>query len=84
MLILGHAVCKPEQKEASINILEGKDVFVSVPTGYGKSAIFQILPTCAEKLLTMIESNDIRHPAVLVISPLVSLITDQVKEVRGC
>ena len=47
--ILGHAACKPEQKEAVTNVVEGKDVFVSVPTGYGKSAIFQILPTCAKK-----------------------------------
>ena len=60
--------------------MEGKDVFVSVPT---KSAILQILPTCAKKLLAMIESNDIRHPAVLVISPLVSLITDQVKKLEA-
>ena len=78
--ILRHAACKPEQKEAVMNVLEGKDVFVSVPTGYGKSAIF---PTCAKKLLARSERGDIRHHAVLVISPLVSLITDQVNKLEA-
>lgn len=81
--ILGHAACKPEQKEAVTKVLEGKDVFVSVPTGYGKSAIFQMVPTCAKKLLAKSERGDIRHPAVLVISPLVSLITDQVNKLEA-
>ena len=79
MSILGYSVCKPEQKDAARSILYGKDVFVSVPTGYGKSAIFQMLPTCAEMLLSMIEGHDVAHPAVLIISPLISLITDQLK-----
>lgn len=52
---------------------------LSVPTGYGKSAIFQMLPTCAEMLLSTIEGHDVAHPAVLIISPLISLITDQLK-----
>lgn len=32
MSILSYSVCKSEQKDAARNVLEGKDVFVSVPT----------------------------------------------------
>ena len=82
MSILGYSVCKPEQKDGARSILYGKDVFVSVPTGYGKSAIFQMLPTCAEMLLSTIEGHDVAHPAVLIIFPLISLVTDQLNS-RG-
>ena len=36
---------------AAVNILQGLDVFISVPTGYGKSAIFQVLPGCGQILV---------------------------------
>ena len=77
MSILGYSVCKPEQKDSARIILYEEDVFVSVPTGYGNSATFQMLPTCGEMLLSTIEGHDV-HPAVL-ISLLNSLITDQLK-----
>ena len=35
---------KPEQMRALEAILCGKDTFVSLPTGYGKSIIFAALP----------------------------------------
>ena len=35
---------KEEQKKAILAVYEGKDVFVSLPTGFGKSICFQILP----------------------------------------
>ena len=42
MKALGYSSCKPEQRMAAVNILQGLDVFISVPTGYGKSAAFDI------------------------------------------
>jgi len=33
-----------EQRKATDTFFEGKDVFVSLPTGYGKSVIFQAIP----------------------------------------
>ena len=59
------------QKSAVIAVLQGKDVFLSQPTGAGKSLVYQMLPFAVEKLLG---HEDI---FVLVVSPLVSLIRDQ-------
>ena len=42
---------KEEQREALRCVLFGRDCFVTLPTGYGKSAIFQALPLCASALL---------------------------------
>ena len=48
---LENAVCmcgitqlKPKQREAMLSFLSGKDVFVTLPTGYGKSIIYGLLP----------------------------------------
>jgi len=35
---------KPKQLEAVVAFCSGMDVFVSLPTGYGKSIIYAILP----------------------------------------
>ena len=51
----------------------GKDVFVNLPTGYGKSLIYQALPTIFDALRS--SSGHI----VVVVSPLISLMDDQVK-----
>ena len=50
-----------------------KDVFVNLPTGYGKSLIYQALPTAFDALRS--SSGHI----VAVISHLISLMDDQVK-----
>ena len=41
---------KPKQQEAIEAFVSGKDVFVALPTGYGKSVIFGILPSLFDKL----------------------------------
>ncbi|MHB8376253.1 MAG: DEAD/DEAH box helicase, partial [Dehalococcoidia bacterium] len=60
---------KPKQEEALRAIADGKDVLGVLPTGYGKSYVFQ-LPALALSGVT------------LVISPLVSLMTDQALELN--
>ena len=71
------AELKDEQKKAMFNLLSGKDVFVNIPMGFGKSLIYQLTPLVAEELSR--HYGNIRIGMVLVISPLVSLIKDQVK-----
>ncbi|MCR9098232.1 MAG: RecQ family ATP-dependent DNA helicase [bacterium] len=62
----------PEQQEVIEHAIEGGDALVVLPTGYGKSACFQIPSLLLPK-------------PVVVISPLLALIEDQVKnmEARG-
>ncbi len=47
--ILG-LVLKDKQTEAITAFVQGHDTFVSLPTGYGKSAIYAILPSVFDKM----------------------------------
>ena len=64
---------KNQQREALEAIYEGKDVVCLLPTGYGKSLIYQLAPF----LLGQKSGN---HNSIgLVISPLNSIMHDQVR-----
>jgi ATP-dependent DNA helicase RecQ len=63
------------QIKAIAHILEKKsDIFVNLPTGYGKSVIYQAIPVVFEN----------ENPIVLVVSPLISLMKDQVARLNSC
>ena len=64
----------PEQENSLKEFLEGRNVFVNLPTGYGKSLIFQCLTIAADALLDKPRGSSL----VIVISPLRSLMEDQV------
>ena len=68
---------KPEQKECIQCIFDGKDVFVWLPTGFGKSICYEVLPFMFNKKLGTDNS------LVIVVSPLVSLMVDQVRSLRS-
>ena len=61
----GHAAFSGPQEEAIRAVLAGRDVLVTMPTGSGKSLIFQLPALLLEGL-------------TLVISPLIALMKDQV------
>ena len=65
---------KEEQKRCLRSLAERKDVFGILPTGFGKSLIFQLLPRVI-KVMWKLEQT-----TVLVVSPLVSIMKDQVEE----
>ena len=73
----GHTVLRAAQAEAVTKVLEGHDVFVSVPTGYGKSLVYQLLPFCVEEILKRAGREVSLTPCVLVLSPLTALMSDQ-------
>ena len=64
---------KPEQCEIICSFISGKDVFGVLPTGFGKSLCYQCLPLIFDKLTT-----DGLQSIILVISPLIAIMKDQV------
>ena len=67
---------KPEQRTSIFQFASGSDVFVSLPTGYGKSQCYTLLPPVFD-LLRGIKEKSI----VLVVSPLLALMKDQVASI---
>ena len=73
---LGYQEVKTEQLEAIAGFVKGKDVFVSLPTGSGKSVCYGCLPFVFDYL----RRNDTKTKSiVVVISPLRALMLDQVR-----
>ncbi|XP_070548878.1 ATP-dependent DNA helicase RecQ-like [Ptychodera flava] len=74
---------KPMQEKAITAFLEGQDVFVNLPTGYGKCLIYQIAPFCSDHLSDKIGVEGKSNLQVaIVVSPLVALMRDQVESLR--
>ena len=68
---LGHPSLRNEQVEAVQRLLKQESMLVILPTGYGKSAIYQL-------------SALIQPGMALVIAPLVALILDQIAHLHRC
>lgn len=67
---------KPEQEVAVKALLDGRDVLAVLPTGYGKSLLYQIFVRTKDY-----EMNG--KATILVISPLVSVIKDQIQDMES-
>ena len=73
VLEMGYTSRRQKQKDAVIGFIRRRDVFVSLPTGSGKSLCYAILP----KVFDILRGRSSRSIAI-VISPLISLMKDQV------
>ena len=47
---LGYPEFKPQQQEIVVEIISGRDKFAVLPTGYGKSLCFGLLPIAYDLL----------------------------------
>ena len=74
---LGYTL-KPEQRRSVEKFVAGNDVFVSLPTGFGKSLCYTLLPPVFD-FLRGLESRSF----VLVVSPLLALMMDQVAAITA-
>ena len=76
------------QRRAINSFVQGRDTFVVLPTGYGKSVVYQAAPFIEDFRKHRSEcpctSDDhVQHRSIaIVISPLVALMSDQVKKLR--
>ena len=55
----------------------GRDAFVCLPTGYGKSLCYQALPFVMDHKRFVAGLEEAGKSCVLVVSPLVALMEDQ-------
>ena len=63
---LGYAEIRLLQETAVRAFMMGSDVFLSIPTGGGKSLCYAVLPC----MLDMLQGNDTPQSLVIVVSPL--------------
>ena len=72
---------KPFQKEAIESILDGRNTMVNIPTGGGKSFCYQLMAYLLRQKHT---NNETRQPIVIVVSPTISLMHDQMNRLPTC
>ena len=71
--ISGISALKEKQVEAITALMRERDVFVCLPTGYGKSLCYALLPLAFDCILVREQGTSI----VICISPLIALMMEQ-------
>ena len=70
---LGYSALKEEQGKVIVEFMNGRDVFVILPTGYGKSLCFACLPGAFDLFKGTTGS------IVVVVTPLIAIMEDMVQ-----
>ena len=72
---IGYRELRPKQFEVISEFIRGRDVFVALPTGSGKSLCYSILPRAFDAM----RPEQLHQSVAIVVSPLISLMKDQVR-----
>lgn len=75
---------KPKQVKCLEAIYSERDLVAVLPTGYGKSLIFHLLPSLLSERNKQRPSPSTVSPVIVVVSPLNSLIQDQLRRLMLC
>ena len=67
---------RKEQQLCLVNLACGKDIFALLPTGFGKSLIFQLFPRLVKAAMKL------EMCSIVVVSPLVSVMRHQVEQLK--
>ncbi|MEM6325550.1 MAG: RecQ family ATP-dependent DNA helicase, partial [Bacteroidota bacterium] len=70
----GHEALRPGQARALSPVLDGRDALVVMPTGAGKSLVYQ---------LAAVVDHEAGRGTTVVVSPLIALMKDQVDALRA-
>ena len=62
--------------------MQEKDVLTVLPTGFGKSVIYQVLPSMFDFLRSAGEPEQ-QNSVVIVVSPLNALMRDQLQKLKS-
>ena len=73
--ILGYGCLKSEEEEVVDEFVKSNDVFVCLPTGYGKSLCYMILPV----LFDILYGRDCSYSTIIIVTPLIAIMKDQVR-----
>ena len=68
---------KQYQEDLLLHFLNDNDTIGVLPTGYGKSIVFQIAPKVFKKICS------VSSPLVIVVSPINALIEDQIASCKA-
>jgi len=80
----GNLKLKQKQKEAlQAIVVNGQDCLIVLPTGYGKSLIYQMLPLLFDKTNLSLNVTSEGKSIVIVFSPLNALIDDQINKLSS-
>ena len=75
-LKLGYASVKSHQLTVISSYVRGEDVFAVLPTGYGKSLCYALLPLSFD----MLSDSPTRPSIVVVLTPLLAIMKDQASQ----
>ena len=75
-----HLHFKDGRKQPIHAIYSGKDAFLILPTGFGKTFCFEVLPFILDYKLDLVAGQ--MRSCIIVVSPLIVLMVDQVRSLR--